>query len=131
MRWIDSAVSAERTRNSGPRMLSVINCFSTTRPRLVLGCAELSVQMIELGDELVDALRNILALLIRFEQLTIEGTKLAALLIELSAQTDVLVQLALVRPHEIFDDTLQSFEVVRPVAIRAGNDIPRHPGSYR
>ena len=97
----------------------------------MLACGELSVEMFELGDQLVDALRNILALLVCFEQLAFEGAKLAALLIQLAAQTDVLIQLALVRPHEIFDDTLQSFEVVRPVAIRAGNDIPRQPGSYR
>jgi hypothetical protein len=84
----------------------------------VLGCAELSVQMVELGDELVDALRDILALLVRLEQLALQSAKLATLLLELAAHTSVLVDLALIRPDEIFDDAFQSFEVVRFVPIR-------------
>lgn len=97
----------------------------------MLGCAELSVQMVELGDELVDTLGDVLAPLVRFEELPLECAKLAPLLFQLASKTDVLIDLALVRANEVFDDTHQSFEVESLVPIRAGNDSPPRPGSYR
>ena len=78
----------------------------------MLGAGELPVQVTELSDQLVDALGDVLPLLVRLEHLTFEGAKLPALLFELAPQPRVLVHLPLVGASEIFDDTFESIEVV-------------------
>ena len=97
----------------------------------MFGGAELSVEMIELGDELVDALGNVLALLVGFEKPTFERADRAPLLFQLATKADVLFHLAFIRADEIFDDAFQSLEVEGTVSLRAGNDSPPRPGSYR
>jgi hypothetical protein len=55
-----------------------------------LGAVESRVEVVELRDQLVDALRHILALLIGFEELSFQGTDLAGALLQLAPQRPVL-----------------------------------------
>jgi hypothetical protein len=83
--------------------------------------------VIELRDELVDALGDVLALLVRLEHLLLERVDASRLLLDLAAQARVLDPQAPVALGERFDRALQSSEVVRTllvVALAIGNGRP-------
>ena len=79
--------------------------------------------MIELGDELVDALRDVLPLLVRVEELSLERPYAAVLLLEPTSQGSGLALLPLVGLHQLVDGALEPLEVVR-VSLDGGNVRP-------
>jgi len=68
--------------------------------------------MIELGDQLVDALRHVLPLLIRFQKLALEGADPLALAVDLAAELHVQRALRAAFVGERSDRTLEPREVM-------------------
>jgi hypothetical protein len=77
--------------------------------------------MVELGQQLVDPLRHVLALLVRLEQPLLERADLSRLLLDLAPQPRVLAAKSTVRIGQVSYRTFESAEIeVRAVAIRNG-----------
>ena len=77
--------------------------------------------MVELGHELVDPLRHVLALLVGLEHPLFEGADLSRLLLDLAPQPRVLAAKSTMRLGQRFDGALESAEVeLLAVAIRNG-----------
>ena len=68
--------------------------------------------MVELRDELVDALRDVLALLVRLEDLLLQAVDAPALLLDLAPQPGVLVPQPTVSLGQRLDRALEPPEVV-------------------
>ena len=98
---------------------------------LLLGSRELRIEMVELGHELVDPLRHVLALLVGLEQPLLERADLSRLLLDLAPQPRVLAAKSTMRLGQHLDGTLESAEVeMLAVAIRNGR-TPVRRRSYR
>ena len=76
--------------------------------------------MLELGDELVDALRHVLAFLVGVEELAFQRADASVLLFEPTPQRSRLFLLSPMGADQIVDGTLQPLEVVR-VSLDSGN----------
>ena len=94
---------------------------------LGVGLAELRLEVIELRDHLVDALRHVLSPLVRFEQLPFEGTNATRLLFDLAPQARTLLALPPVRLGERGNGPLESLEIVGVSLVR-NEGPPRQRG---
>ena len=80
--------------------------------------------MIELGDQLFDALARLLAALVGVEQLFLELADAPLLLLDAGTQCRAVAQQALVTLDQSLDRSLQALQVVRIASVRNGDDPP-------
>jgi len=80
------------------------------------------VELIDLGDQLVDALGDVLPPLIRLEELLVEVANSPILLVDFAAQRGVGAQQLLVARHQVGDGALQALEIV-VVAVAVRNEV--------
>jgi hypothetical protein len=87
--------------------------IATARFPVMLGvhAVEARVELIDLRNQLVDPLHDVLALLIRFQELAVEGADPLAAVLELATQARVLGTLVSVGGGQLGDDLLESLEV--------------------
>ncbi len=87
-----------------------------------LRLGEPGIEEVDLGDQLVDALRDVLALLIGVEQLALEHTQAPIPILEIAPQRLVLSLQSLATFDEALDRPLQAIPVVR-VALAGRNGV--------
>ena len=80
--------------------------------------------MIELRDQLVDALRNVLSTLVRLEEASFERPDVPVLLLDPAPQRTLVLLRAAIRPREARYRALESLEVVDLFAAARNGSTP-------
>src|SRR5262249_36946657 len=118
-----------RILNSWPRMRTETERRALTR-LLLRRVVELGVEVVELRDQLVDALGDVLPLLVRLDQPLLERAHAARALLDLAPQRGVLVAHPAVRARQGCDRALEAREG-EGFAVALGNWGPPSTRSYR